>query len=188
MFVAVLICITPQVTGCRKSVGEHNLDKSSTNSASSAKSGLGSLLLEGDELHASLRTRQPESIRDLPTNAVLPGIPHLSTDDAFVMAIARGASQGMLDRKGVRSALYARYATAGNEVVIYGLEAISSADADQRENALREIWAFNASLDRAHVHRKDLVLVVIWHDGVSPECWASVKANVGERLNAPDTL
>jgi hypothetical protein len=65
------------------------------------------------------------------------------------------------------------------------LEAESEADADEREKALREIWAHNSRHGRSRVHRKGLVLLVIWHDDVSPECWESVNATVVEQLNAP---
>lgn len=115
---------------------------------------------------------------------MLPGNQHLSTDDEFVEAISRGGSQGRLGREGIHAALYARYATSENEVGCYGLEAVSNADADQREKSLREIWAHSGRLERASVHRKGLMLFVIWNDGVSPECWESVNASVVKRLNA----
>lgn len=72
----------------------------------------------------------------------------------------------------------------GKELGFYGFEGESTAEADQREVALRKIWAFNASLGRAFVYRQDLTLVVIWHDGVSSECWEAVKSSVAERLPA----
>jgi hypothetical protein len=80
--------------------------------------------------------------------------------------------------------LYALY-VGESELGFYGFEAASGADADQREDALREIWAKNVGVDRAHVHRKGLVLVVVWTDVVSPECWEAVNASVVERLGAP---
>jgi hypothetical protein len=80
--------------------------------------------------------------------------------------------------------LYSIY-KAENELGFYGFEAASAADADQREGTLREIWAKNVRLDRARVHREGLVLVVVWTDGVSPECWEAVNATVFERLTAP---
>ena len=55
---------------------------------SASGSGLGSLVLEGHELHASLKTRQLDAIRHVP-RAVVPANPHLSTDADFVEAIAR---------------------------------------------------------------------------------------------------
>lgn len=60
-----------------------------------------------------------------------------------------------------------------------------AADADQREVTLREIWARNASFDRARVHRAGLILVVAWTSGVSPECRKAVNAKVTERLASP---
>ena len=148
-------------------------------------SGLGSLVLEGHDLHASLQTRRLDSIRDLPSGVVPPRNPQLSTDDKFVQAIARSSSQGRLGREGIRSALYARYAAGEKEIGIYGLEVKSGADADLREKALRAIWAYNGRRDLARVHRKGLVLVVVWHSGVSAECWEAVNASIVERLIAP---
>ena len=147
-------------------------------------SGLGSLVLEGHELHASLKTRQiDDSVRHVP-RALIPGNPHVSTDAAFVAVIARNGSQGSLGREGIRSALYALYREK-NELGFYGLEAVSAADADRWEEALRKIWAHNVRLGIAQVHRKGLVLVVVWTDGVSPECWKAVNASIVERLSAP---
>ena len=147
-------------------------------------SGLGSLVLEGHELHASLKTRQiDDSVRHVP-RALIPENPHVSTDAAFVAVIARNGSQGTLGREGIGSALYALYREK-SELGFYGLEAVSAADADRREEALRKIWAHNVRLGIAQVHRKGLVLVVVWTDGVSPECWKAVNAKVVERLSAP---
>ena len=58
-------------------------------------------------------------------------------------------------------------------------------DADRLEGTLRGIWAYNDSLGRARVHREGKVLVVAWHNGVSPSCWEAVNAEVVERLAAP---
>lgn len=147
-------------------------------------SGLGSLVLEGHELHASLKTRQmDDSVRHVP-RALLPGNPHVSTNAAFVAAIATCASQGSLGREGVRSALYALY-LGKKELGFYGLEAESAADANRLEDTIRKIWSHNVRLGRAQVHRKGLVLVVVWTDEVSPECWEAVNAKVVERLVAP---
>ena len=116
--------------------------------------------------------------------ALIPENPHVSTDAAFVAVIARNGSQGSLGREGIRSALYALYREK-NDLGFYGLEAVSAADADQWEEALRKIWSNNMSMGRAQIHRKGLVLVVVWTDGVSPECWKAVNAKVVERLVAP---
>ena len=146
-------------------------------------SGLDSLVLEGHELHASLKTRQlDDSVRHVPRD-LIPGNPHVWTNAAFVAAIACCASQGRLGGEGIRSALYALYREK-SELGFYGLEAVSAAEADRREEALRDIWSHNARLGRAQVHRKGLVLVVVWTDGVSPECWEAVNARVEERLTA----
>ena len=146
-------------------------------------SGLGSLVLEGHELRASLKTRQiDDSVRHVP-HALIPENPHVSTEAAFVAVIARNGSQQSLGREGIRSALYALYREK-NELGFYGLEAVSAADADRWEEVLRKIWAHNGRLGIAQVHRKGLVLVVVWTDGVSPECWEAVNARVVERLTA----
>jgi len=146
-------------------------------------SGLDPLVLEGHELHASLKTRElDDSVRRVP-RALTPGNPHVSTTAAFVEAIARSGSQGRLGGEGIRSALYALYREK-SELGFYGLEAVSAADADRREEALRDIWSHNVHLNLAQVHRKGLVLVVVWTDGVSPECWEAVNARVVEHLTA----
>lgn len=154
----------------------------------SAEGELRSLVVEGHELHASLRARPIGSIRHPPGGVVLPSNPHLSIDAKFVEAISRSGSQGKLGKEGIRSAFYALYAASENDLGIYGLEAKSDADADQRENAIREIWTHNARRDLARIHRKNRILVVLWHTGVSPECWEAVNASVVDRLNAPGTL
>ena len=178
VFVAVLTCNSLLLTACQRLAGGHDRH------TKSGESGLESLVLEGHELHASLRTREPDHPnRHLPPGVLPPGNPHLSADAGFVEAIARNASQGRLGREGIRSVLYALY-VAERELGFYGLEAESVADANQREDALREVWANNARMDRACVYRAGLVLLVVWHDGVSPECWSSVNARVLERLNA----
>jgi hypothetical protein len=80
--------------------------------------------------------------------------------------------------------LYALY-VGEKELGFYGLEAESAAEADRREEAVRKIMSHNVRLGIAQVHRKGLVLVVVWTDGVSPECWKAVNANIVERLAAP---
>ena len=151
-------------------------------------SGLGSLVLEGHELHASLKTRQLDDSdrRHHVPRALLPGNPHVSTNAAFVAAIATCASQGNLGREGVRSALYALY-LGKKELGFYGLEAESAAEADRWEGSMRKVMSHNVRLGMMQVHRQGLVLVVVWRDwpdGVSPECWEAVNAKVVERLSA----
>ena len=115
--------------------------------------------------------------------SVLRANPYLSTDAEFVDAVAHGASQGRLGGEGVCAALFAIY-RAERDLGVYGLEAATTADADRLEDAVREIWAHNASLGRARVHREGKVLVVVWHDGVSPSCWEAANAGVVKRLTA----
>ena len=67
---------------------------------------------------------------------------------------------------------------------LYGLEAASTADADRLEGLMRGIWARNASLDRARVHREGEILVVVWNYPEAPACWEAVNAVVAERLVA----
>lgn len=150
-----------------------------------AANGLAPLALEGRELHPSLMTRRLDDkpIRHV-SRSVLQGNPQHSADPEFVKAIARSGSQGNLDEKGIRSALYALY-LGEKELGFYGLEAASAADANRLEEALRKIWARNESIDRARVHRGGLVLVVVWTDGVSPEVWKAVNTAVRDRLIAP---
>jgi hypothetical protein len=150
--------------------------------AGCAQSALRPLVVDGHELHASLVTRKFEDAARLRLVPVLRDNPYLSTDAEFVDVIARMASQGRLDGgKGVRAALYALY-LGESEVGLYGLEAASPADADRLEGVLRGIWALNAGLGRARVHRNGKLLVVAWHSGVSPSCWEAVNARVAERL------
>ncbi|HMJ91927.1 MAG TPA: hypothetical protein VK530_19030, partial [Candidatus Acidoferrum sp.] len=111
-----------------------------------------------------------------------PGNPHVSTNADFVTGIARGASQGSLGSEGIRSVLYALYREK-TDLGFYGLEAVSAAEADRWEEALRKIWSVMGGIGHAQVHRKGLVLVVVWNDGVSPECWKAVNAKVVERLS-----
>jgi hypothetical protein len=149
--------------------------------AGCARSALSPLVVDGRDLHASLVTRKVEDAAKFRLANVLPRNPCLSTDAEFVNAIAQIASQGRLGGQGVRAALYALYLSE-SEVGLYGLEATSSADADRIEGVLRRIWAHNDGLGRARVHRKGKVLVVAWHNGVSPSCWEAVNAEVVKRL------
>ena len=151
--------------------------------AGCASSALGPLVVDGQDLHASLVTRKVEDAAKLHlTRALLRDNPYLSTDAEFVDLIARMASQGRLaGGEGIRAALYGLY-LGENEVGLYGLEAASTADADRLEGVLRGIWSHNEGLGRARVHREDRVLVVAWNNGVSPTCWEAVNAEVVERL------
>jgi len=149
------------------------------------RSGLGPLVLDGPELHASLVTRRLEDAAKNQLAPVLRDNPYLSTDAEFVDVIARYASQGRLSGgEGVRAALYALYLGEGKgQVGLYGLEAASPADADRLEGVLRAMNA-NARLGLARVHREGNVLVVAWQRGVSRSCWEAVNAGVVERLTA----
>jgi hypothetical protein len=153
--------------------------------AGCAPSALSPLVVDGQELHASLVTRKLEDASRLQLpRAVLRDNPYLSTDAEFVDAIAHSASQGRLGGEGIRAALYALY-LGESDLGLYGLEAASIADANRLEGALRGTWAYNASLGRARVHREGKVLVVVWNGGVSASCWEAVNAGVVERLTAP---
>ena len=153
--------------------------------AGSAPSALSPLVVDGQELHASLVTLKLDDASRLHVpRAVLRGNPYVSTDAEFVDAVAHGASQGRLGGEGIRAALYAHY-LGESEIGFYGLEAASTTDADRLEGAVRGIWAHNERLGRARVHRDGTVLVVVWHHGVSPSCWEAVNAGIVERLTAP---
>jgi len=150
--------------------------------AACATSRLDALVLEGQELHSSLGTRNLELVSRLHVlRELLPGNPHLASDRAFVNAISRSGSQGGLTGDGVRTALYGLY-KAEKELGIYGLEAASKVDADRIEEFVRGCWAHNASLERARVHRDGRVVVVVWHDGVSATCWEAANARIVARL------
>ena len=145
--------------------------------------GLERLVLDGEELHTSLETLDLGDVERLHVpRTVLRSNPQLSTDPDFVRSITGGGSQGRLRDEPVRSALYALY-QGENELGFYGLETETVEDADRLEPVLREIWARNASLDRARVHRDGRTLLVVWTDGVSAESWQSVNAVVTERLS-----
>lgn len=147
-------------------------------------SALRPLVVEGPELHASLATQKLEDAAKLYLAPVLRANPYLSADPEFVNLLARMASQDRLrGGAGIRTALYGLY-LGESAVGLYGLEAASAADADRIEGVLRGIWAHNEGLERARVHREDMVLVVAWNNGVSPSCWEAVNAEVVERLTA----
>lgn len=79
-------------------------------SAACAKNKLDALILDWQELHQSLGTRNLELVARLHVlRQLLPGDPHLASDRTFVDAIARSGSQGGLTGDGVRRALHALY-------------------------------------------------------------------------------
>ena len=144
------------------------------------------MVLEGRELLPSLRTRQAdEPVWHLRSGFVLPRNPCVSSvdfDAEFVEAISRSSSMGRIPREGVQSALYAAYGDKEKRVLLRGLEASSDLDATWREAALRAIWAVNERAGRVRIHRKRTLLVVVWHQGLSPESWEAVNASVAKRL------
>ena len=146
---------------------------------------LTALILQGPELHPSLKTRGLElgTLRHVPHGVVTQNPQH-STGAEFIEAIARSGTQGKFSGEGIRSALYALY-LGDNELGFYGLEAVSEADANRWEGILHSTWSHNKRLGRARVHRRGLVLVVVWMDGESPEVWKAVNSVVGNRLIAP---
>tara|TARA_R110002072_G_scaffold217365_2_gene375037 strand:- start:71942 stop:72451 length:510 start_codon:yes stop_codon:yes gene_type:complete len=151
-----------------------------------ATSGLDPLVLDGQELHASLVTRPLAELAELRVSLDMRGNPYLATEVGFVEAIALRASQGGgLGREGIRAALYAVYVGENELLGIYGLEAASRADGNRVEQVLRRTWASAARSELARVHRAGEVLVVVWTGGVSPSCWETVNAAVVRRLNAP---
>lgn len=149
-----------------------------------APTALRPLVIDGQALHRSLVTRELKDASKLRLAPVLHGNPYLSTDAEFVEVLAQIASQGQFGGEGFRAALYALY-RGESDVGLYGLETATNSYAELIEVALRGIWARNESLGRARVHRHGKVLVVVWHNGVSPSCWEAVNARVAERLNAP---
>ncbi|MCR9247647.1 MAG: hypothetical protein NXI31_21690 [bacterium] len=144
--------------------------------------GLEPIVLEGPELHPSLVTRKLPDVLGLHVDRkVLRGNPTRSSAPDFVEHITRASSQGRLSNQGIREALYALY-RAEKDVGFYGLETAAIEDADRLEGIVRDIWAMNASLDRAKVHRRGKVIVIVWTDGVAPDCWAAVNRCIAERL------
>ncbi|MEL6109362.1 MAG: hypothetical protein AAFU85_25425 [Planctomycetota bacterium] len=146
---------------------------------------LKTLLFDAEALHESLEATDPETTREVPSGISWTTNPSLSMDRPFIEGVARGGSQGNLDGTGMRAALYARYQSGTKEIGFYGLEAESTAVADKREKAIREIWAHNESLDRTHVYRKGNVLLVVWlwTDEELPECWEATKRIVQKRFD-----
>lgn len=140
------------------------------------------LLAQGHEIHHTLQSE--------PVNELLPGMslktnPQWSTDQAFIEVIARRGSQGRLTGVGMQEALFAQYSDGDSEFGLYGLAAENESVAVQREQALREIWAHNHSLDRTHIHRQGVMLLVVWvRTGETlPAVWDAVKAWAARRLS-----
>ncbi|MEO1527872.1 MAG: hypothetical protein AAFX06_20770 [Planctomycetota bacterium] len=150
------------------------------------ESPLSGFLFQADELHASLHLTDPETTSEVPADLGWTSNPEVSEQSPFLEAVARGGSQGRLDSAGMRAALYARYTDGMNEIGVYGLEAKSMKDADQREALIREIWAHNESLDRTRVYRRGRVLFVVWlwtKEDAPLECWESTKRRFQQRLD-----
>ena len=68
------------------------------------------------------------------------------------------------------------------------LDSYQCGTALEEEQALREIWAHNHGLDRTHIHRQGVVLLVIWvRTGETlPVAWQAVKAWAEQRMS-PDS-
>ena len=146
-----------------------------------ASPGLQPLVFEGHELHPSLA---PLSLEAMPLHiphALLRENPQWSEEPAFVRAVARGGSQGRLDSRGMRAALYGVY-RGESDIGLYVLEAESVEVARRREKLLRDIWQVNVSFERARVHRGGKVLIVAWNAPSTPACWEEVNAALVERL------
>lgn len=137
-------------------------------------------VLDAHELHEALVAVPVDGLPLHVPHDLLRENPQLSTEPEFVEAVARGSSQGRLGSDGVRAALYAVYQEE-SQIGVYGLEAESSADADRLEPLLREIWARNASLERARVHRRGDVLLVVWNAPHTPPSWEDVNAALAGR-------
>lgn len=146
-------------------------------------SGLQSLVLDGHELHSSLVLKALGGAK----HGVPPGVrdnPCYSTNVDVVESVTRFQTQGQHGGEGNRAVLYALYHQGEHELGLYGLEALTPADADRFEGILRGIWAHNESIGIARVHRSGRVLVVVWHDGVSAACWQTANSVVSRRLTA----
>ncbi len=149
---------------------------------------LASLLLDGHELHVTLRAQKNIKPASVPSGIEMVSNPQLSVDRAFIEGTARGGSQGRLDGNGMQSAMYARYTDGQADIGFYGLTAETDLIADMREVAIRDIWAHNNSQDRTYVYRKDRVLLVvwIWAKDELPESWSAVQSIVKERMGLAD--
>lgn len=96
-------------------------------SASSSPSALGPLVVDGQDLHASLVKRKLKDAAILQLVLVLRDNPYLSMDVEFVDVMARIASLGQLGGgEGICAALFALY-LGESELGLYGLEAASPA-------------------------------------------------------------
>lgn len=149
------------------------------------------MVFDGRELLPSLRTRKAdEPVWHMRSGFVLPRNPYVSTNEEIVEGISRSSSQGRIPGGGIQSALYAAYGDEDKRVLLRGLEAASDRDASWREAALRDIWAKNMRFGNIRIHRKGTLLVVVWHQGLSPESWEAVNASVAKRLGngATDNL
>ncbi|WP_223788192.1 hypothetical protein [Marinicella meishanensis] len=146
---------------------------------------LASLLVDGAQLHPTLINHPPDTIKNLPAGIDFSINPQLSSDPKVVNATARGGSQGRLAGTDMQAALYARYTDGVSDIGFYGLTAANASVADQREQALREIWAHNNRLDRTHVYRRGLVLLVvwIWSPGELPPAWQAVNDWVAQQMS-----
>ena len=147
-----------------------------------ASTGLERVAMEGSELHASLGPKDLEEAHHGVPEGILRS-PQLSSDPRVVESVGSFASQGQLDGEGIRRVLFAVY-EGESEVGLYGLEAASPGIADGLETRLRAIWAHNVSLERTRIHRGGAVLLVVWHDGVTPGCWEAVNARLVARLES----
>jgi len=140
------------------------------------------VFMQGKDLHPSLKTGDPSTgeVRDL-SGPEIKYNPQLDSDPAFVEVVARSSTHGKHPARGLSSALYARY-LGESEIGFYGLEASSKADADWWETTTRAIWAKNAGLGRARVHRAGLIVLVVWNDGTSEDIWEAVNGVVVQRM------
>lgn len=147
---------------------------------------LDSLLVDGAELHPTLKT---ESVDNLPAGRDFPANPWQSTAPAFIESMARYGSQGRLDGEGMNDALFAQYTDGSSEIGFYGLAAENESVALQREQDLREIWAHNHGLDRTHIHRQGLVLLVVWirTGDELPAAWHAVKQWAAQKMSSANT-
>lgn len=180
----LLVCIAHSALSSVAKASDDTDNASHDDSPKFRESALELMVMERPELHVSLHAHKLDgSIRHLPAGLRPPKNPYVTTQPEYVHAIARSSSQGRFNENGVRAVLYGIYA-AENDLGLYGVEVESIKEADRRETLLREIWVKNVRLDRARVYRKGLFLIVVWNDGVSPECWRSLNESFGKRMKA----